>query len=276
MEGVGDDNRSSIEELVDYLSQHFYEAELSLALFTAAVTSYRCDSLLKPFPPMYIVDGEPDISALAADVKSIPCLKQLAAGKLSISSQLADLLLWVVKYRKTKLKHLPSSSFEELTKQTGKYLPMGNPQHLYELQFNEQSEAAFTNLAADRKVFCAFHGSRLENFFSILHHGLCGHMNKTSLFGEGTYLSTEPSVAANFSPWGHTGRSATQSVFGHSMSVLALCEVIDDPSVKHSFDSEKVDRKAPNSMGGDVPDKYVVVTNNDMLRVKYLLVYSEG
>lgn len=31
--------------------------------------------------------------------------------------------------------------------------------------------------------------------------------------------------------------------------------------------------RAPNSQGGDVPDKYMVVTNNEMVRVKYLLVY---
>ena len=31
--------------------------------------------------------------------------------------------------------------------------------------------------------------------------------------------------------------------------------------------------RAPGSMGGDVPEKYYVVRNNDMIRVKYLLVY---
>ena len=33
--------------------------------------------------------------------------------------------------------------------------------------------------------------------------------------------------------------------------------------------------RAPNSIGGDVPDKYMVVTNNEMVRVKYLLVYAK-
>lgn len=44
------------------------------------------------------------------------------------------------------------------------------------------------------------------------------------------------------------------------------------------LDSENLDRKrlrARNSEGGDVPEKYFVVTNNELLRVKYLLVYSQ-
>lgn len=43
-------------------------------------------------------------------------------------------------------------------------------------------------------------------------------------------------------------------------------------------DSEIIDQqrsRAKNSEGGDVPQKYFVVTNNQLLRVKYLLVYSQ-
>lgn len=44
------------------------------------------------------------------------------------------------------------------------------------------------------------------------------------------------------------------------------------------LDSDIIDRqrsRAKNSEGGDVPQKYFVVTNNQLLRVKYLLVYSQ-
>lgn len=57
----------------------------------------------------------------------------------------------------------------------------------------------------------------------------CG---QTSLYGEGTYLCMEPSVALGFSPWGTTGWSQCQ--LAESLSIVALCEVIDDPSVKHT------------------------------------------
>ena len=37
---------------------------------------------------------------------------------------------------------------------------------------------AFNERIASRKVIFAYHGSRVENFFSILHYGLTGHLNK--------------------------------------------------------------------------------------------------
>lgn len=43
-------------------------------------------------------------------------------------------------------------------------------------------------------------------------------------------------------------------------------------------DSKEIDKKrarVQNSEGGDVPQKYFVVTNNQLIRVKYLLVYSQ-
>jgi len=32
--------------------------------------------------------------------------------------------------------------------------------------------------------------------------------------------------------------------------------------------------RAAGSMGGDVPEKYYIVQNNEMVRVKYVLVYT--
>ena len=46
----------------------------------------------------------------------------------------------------------------------------------------------------------AFHGSKPENFYSILQHGLVNCLNKRDLFGSGTYLSTEIDVALSFAP----------------------------------------------------------------------------
>ena len=34
--------------------------------------------------------------------------------------------------------------------------------------------------------------------------------------------------------------------------------------------------RVKNSEGGEVPEKYYVVTNNDMVRVRYVLVYAHG
>ena len=52
---------------------------------------------------------------------------------------------------------------------------------------------------------------------------------QTSVFGEGTYLSSELSVCFHYSPM---GISWNKSVIGSMMSCVALCEMIDDESVK--------------------------------------------
>ena len=39
--------------------------------------------------------------------------------------------------------------------------------------------------------------------------------------------------------------------------------------------SDRQRAQAPDSLGGDVPEKYYVVTNNEVVRVKYLLIFAE-
>jgi poly[ADP-ribose] polymerase 16 len=66
---------------------------------------------------------------------------------------------------------------------------------------------------------------------------------------------------------------------------MAVCEVLDHPDVKCTLENKagngqnsqvgRMRARARNSEGGDVPERYYVVTNNQLLRVKYLLVYAE-
>nr|KAF6393173.1 poly(ADP-ribose) polymerase family member 16 [Pipistrellus kuhlii] len=100
----------------------------------------------------------------------------------------------------------------------------------------------------------------------------------TSLFGEGTYLTSDLSLALLYSPHGYGWQ---RSLLGPVLSCVAVCEVIDHPDVKcqtKKKDSKEIDRRRArikHSEGGDIPPKYFVVTNNQLLRVKYLLVYSQ-
>lgn len=126
---------------------------------------------------------------------------------------------------------------------------------------------------------------------------------QNSVFGEGTYLTSDLSMALLYSP--HSS-GWQESLLGPLLSCVALCEVIDHPDVKCQVkkkgaaprsraseistfkwepdfslcfsDSEFIHRqrsRAKNSEGGEVPHKYFVVTNNQLLRVKYLLIYSQ-
>jgi hypothetical protein len=52
---------------------------------------------------------------------------------------------------------------------------------------------------------------------------------QNSLFGEGTYLSSELSVTMPYCP---TGKAWGKSQIGDKLGCVAVCEIIDHPSVK--------------------------------------------
>ncbi|KAH0620087.1 hypothetical protein JD844_014675 [Phrynosoma platyrhinos] len=157
-------------------------------------------------------------------------------------------------------------------------VPVAVPDFLFEITYSSQMNAKFEETKMGRDLIYAFHGSRLENFHSIVHNGTAFCFFQTSLFGEGTYLTSDLSLALLYSPH---GLGWQQSIMGPVLSCVAVCEIIDHPDVKcqvQKKDSKEIDKKRArvrNSEGGDVPQKYFVVTNNQLIRVKYLLVYSQ-
>ncbi|TRY81700.1 hypothetical protein DNTS_026011 [Danionella cerebrum] len=238
-------------------------ADLRCSLFVAAVQSYKCDSVLRPFPPRYLRGESKDFEELQKDVESLPNVRDLVRLGQGDGDHHLALVHWFAR-------------LSQLTQSDGVAAPI--PDFLFELQYSDLLNSKFERTRAGRELIYAFHGSRLENFHSIIHNGLHCHLNKTSLFGEGTYLTSDLSMAILYSPHGNGWK---ESVLGPLISCIALCEIIDHPDVKCQVkkkDSESIDRqrlRARNSEGGEVPEKYFVVTNNELLRVKYLLVYSQ-
>lgn len=254
-------------------------ADLRCSLFVAAAQNYKRDSLLRPFPPRYISGDNKDFEELLADVKSLPGARELVRLRPGEGDHHLALVHWILSSKSFAVKTLEKEEYAQLcnlTKSEGFSTPA--PDFLFEIEYNDQMNARFERTRAGRETFYAFHGSRLENFHSIIHNGLHCHLNKNSVFGEGTYLTSDLSMAVLYSPHSSGWR---ESLLGPLLSCVALCEVIDHPDVKCQVkkkDSEIIDRqrsRAKNSEGGDVPQKYFVVTNNQLLRVKYMLVYSQ-
>ncbi|XP_055218584.1 protein mono-ADP-ribosyltransferase PARP16 isoform X4 [Gorilla gorilla gorilla] len=235
-------------------------ADLRCSLFASALQSYKRDSVLRPFPASYARGDCKDFEALLADASKLPNLKELLQSSGDNHKRAWDL-------------------FEKIQKLTGApHTPVPAPDFLFEIEYFDPANAKFYETKGERDLIYAFHGSRLENFHSIIHNGLHCHLNKTSLFGEGTYLTSDLSLALIYSPHGHGWQ---HSLLGPILSCVAVCEVIDHPDVKcqtKKKDSKEIDRRRArikHSEGGDIPPKYLVVTNNQLLRVKYLLVYSQ-
>ncbi|XP_054693137.1 protein mono-ADP-ribosyltransferase PARP16 [Grus americana] len=253
-------------------------ADLRCSLFAAALQSYKRDSALRPFPGRYAGGDAKDFEGLLADTHALPSLKELESVP-NTEKRTWDLFSWILSSKVFVIQSTKKREYEkiqELTGMSGAAVPA--PDYLFEIVYCDQMNTKFAETKGERDLIYAFHGSRLENFHSILHNGLHCHLNRTSLFGEGTYLTSDLSLALLYSPH---GLGWQRSVLGSVLSCIAVCEIIDHPDVKCQVkkkDSEEIDRKrarVKNSEGGDVPQKYFVVTNNQLLRVKYLLVYSQ-
>ena len=92
------------------------------------------------------------------------------------------------------------------------------------------------------------------------------------MFGEGVYLSTDPGVAYSFCK---AGTGWTHSFCGSRVRYLLVCEVAG----RHALRTE-----AATSMSGSlrevassssVPNTYVLVKNSDLVKIRYVLVYTE-
>ncbi|KAM4829283.1 protein mono-ADP-ribosyltransferase PARP16 isoform 2-T2 [Thomomys bottae] len=254
-------------------------ADLRCSLFASALQSYKRDSVLRPFPAAYTRRDCKDFEALLADVHRLPNLKELLQSSEDKDQWAWDLVSWILSSKVLTIHSAGKAEFEKIQQLTGSsHMAVPAPDFLFEIEYFNSANAKFYETKGERELFYAFHGSRLENFHSILHSGLHCHLNKTSLFGEGTYLTSDLSLALIYSPHSHGWQ---RSLLGPILSCVAVCEVIDHPDVKcqaKKKDSKEIDRgraRVRHSEGGDVPPKYFVVTNNQLLRLKYLLVYSQ-
>nr|XP_055049298.1 protein mono-ADP-ribosyltransferase PARP16 isoform X1 [Misgurnus anguillicaudatus] len=271
---------AAVRELVcSCLHRDPVASDLRCSLFVAAVQSYKHDSVLRPFPPRYLRGEIKDFEELQKDVDTLPSVRDLVLLGHGDGDHHLALVHWVLSSKSFAVKTLQKEEFSRLSQLTQtEAVSAPAPDFIFELQYCDLLNSKFERTRAGRDLIYAFHGSRLENFHSIIHNGLHCHLNKTSLFGEGTYLTSDLSMAILYSPHGNGWR---ESILGPLLSCIALCEIIDHPDVKcqvKNKDSENFDRKrlrARNSEGGEVPEKYFVVTNNELLRVKYLLVYSQ-
>ena len=68
--------------------------------------------------------------------------------------------------------------FNEIQLLTGNASYKIKPQHILEVIYSEDIAKKFEQLGSLHGKIHAYHGTRVENFYSILHNGLLSHMNK--------------------------------------------------------------------------------------------------
>lgn len=278
--------RSLIEERIESMFQNpnksdLLALDLEINLLICALDSYKHETVLKPFPTTFLSDSNnnKDFSKLKRVVQSLPTLPEWRTKIKNFNEDQLSLIYWFFVHKDYTLEFTNEVSQEKL-KELSKYTEaFTKPTHVFEVKYNEEKNLKFEQLknqlaekmtGSSSTTSTNFHGTRMDNIYSILHMGLLAHFSKNALFGEGTYLSQEPSLSLHYSP---ANKTWSKSVIGQRMSCLLVTETINDPNHVKTGINENPDPNLKSK--SNVPDKYYVVQNNEYVRVKYLLVYAE-
>ena len=216
---------------------------------------------------MFLENQIKDLTGLARMLDQLPSLEKLRrdlkAGKLDLEMKVLQLIVWVLRGGSTSLR-LRTLTGTERAKVADCKGMKSHPQPQFILQASTRTSARWLEAAREKKTYWAFHGSRLDNFYSILNYGLQQHLNKTGLFGEGIYLCEDLGVCLTYSS---QGLAWSNSALGEAISCVVMTEVVDNPSVK-MFSQDRERGLVEGSEGGRVPDKYILVRNNDLVHIR--------
>ncbi|CAF1099314.1 unnamed protein product [Adineta ricciae] len=268
-----DEERRLLFERLSALNQsELHTFDLQLTLLRTAFESYKRETVFKPCPSFLVGLTDDELH----NVFRLPPVTAFASVFDQFNDLQVFLLNWLLTRDTFKLNIVP---VETALSHVKHQLSVPKPNFAFEINYNQVRNERFHDLTEnDRyKTFYAYHGTRLDNLHSILHIGFLGHMNKLSLFGSGTYFSLEPSVSLHYSPFASVWAN---SLLGKRVSCLLLCEIIDHPdhvkcAIENGTTSSQDRRIVSDTQAGAVPEKYVVVTSNELVRMKYVLIYSE-
>jgi len=223
------------------------DQEFLWSIFENAAKSGHADKLIRPFPKNYLrSDGIRDFESLSKDIKGRPSyLKQFLSKNLP-KINICTKNDFLQKYFSNRKFHRPDLvlSVNDAGGQEDRFFSLGSSSSIY-----------------------AFHGTKSENMYSILQHGLINNLNERAAFGEGTYLSTEIDVALGFAP-SQRVRIPLGGKIVTSIRTIALCEVAENvKGVKF--------QKESNSSSA-TPQTYVIVQNDDAVILRHVLVYYDS
>lgn len=193
------------------------------------------------------------------------------------------------------------------------------PTHVFEVvsQPNSPAEGRFRQHAENRKKLYAFHGSKVDSFYSIVNFGLQQHLCKVRwCFEVAVHEWTEHTKRFIFGSVSRRHCSVMESIYHQKcmsayrsvllvqdgnhryvgMNCLALhcansliilstwnvtLKVSFDVALSHTNwqivlpDQQPNERENERKNNQHVPDKYFVITNNDIVRVRYLLMFAK-
>ncbi|XP_041464082.1 protein mono-ADP-ribosyltransferase PARP6-like [Lytechinus variegatus] len=227
--------------------------DLLVSMVLAAVKSRRRQLILDPFPSVVDPKNSKEL-AFSPKKKNFDRLEStldkfssmtdmLAAGSVTDMKKQMDkmdvlaypLLQWIISSNRSHIVKLPTNKQIRF---------MHTPHQFLLLSSTPSKETAFRKAKQEHGSIFAFHGSNIENWHSILRHGLINasgtkHQMHGAAYGKGIYLSPHSSVSFGYSGMGHgihqpvkklppvePKKSACRFLQSKNLRCIALCEVI--------------------------------------------------
>lgn len=239
--------------------------DLLISMCLSALNSGRADKIFQDsFPSDFVVKNNGktvrDFDQMKQIITKLPSLTELKGKDLvgikalvePIHPKAYHLLRWIITSNRSHLVSLPESKHIK---------EMSTPHQYMLLMSTPEKEAKFNELKNNYGSFYAWHGSPMENWHAILRSGLKNLSNKTGYMlhgaahGPGIYLAPNSGTSGSYM---RSGKGWEQSQFGPIVSCLALCEVINHPSVK----------------GRDHKQWCYVVENEEFVMTRFFFIYG--
>jgi len=222
------------EQLIQKILGDTACCDILISLFASALESHRWNFLLRPFPSSFLLqnpinhDDKKDINSLVTSFEAIPpitLLREKPELIKEMNEKSFQLLSWILNSTHFRISLIDPKTVPEIQSQKIQ------PDFVVKVDRTTRTTSSlFESSVAEYGSILAFHGSALENFYSIIHNGLTNHLTKpNNLFGEGIYFSKDLSVSIIFAP---SGLGWKKSFIGHRISCVAVAQIALHPSVK--------------------------------------------
>ncbi|XP_022106585.1 poly [ADP-ribose] polymerase 6-like isoform X3 [Acanthaster planci] len=268
--------------------------DLMVAMVVSSIKSSRRQLIFEPYP-MVVDPRNPKELAFTPKKKNYERIQQALDSFISIREMLAagcstdvkkrmdgqdmlayPLLQWIISSNRSHIVKLPEGRQIRFMHTPHQFLLLSSP---------PAKEATFRKAKMISGSTFAFHGSHIENWHSILRHGLINasgtkHQMHGAVYGKGIYLSPHSSVSFGYSGMGHgihkqakkqgaqalpkeppTNRQNSPSTCrflqSRNLTCIALCEVVNSRELtKHGH--------------------VWVCTNPDLVCTRFFFVYEDG
>lgn len=168
-------NEFKTQALIDCIRQNPQGCDLKLSFFISTLI-YKFDSCCRP---RWL---SKDLDEMTLVASRIPPLKEVVDNVAMCDVDVLKLLYWIfIELSGPRLELISEAEEEQIfEKLPQEGPPTIRPTHIFKVLHRDNKWKSFAN-ASDFSTAFAFHGTKIFNYWNILHQGLQQHLNKVGL-----------------------------------------------------------------------------------------------